>query len=198
MEPTELDYFFRPLNGNYERKTSPYAAEYTRRKVFGAYLKHYRGRCQYLKELVYILNCWILPWRRYNVVRVRSLPPTWCDRSHILPMVMMQVLTDFVERELYVCGSTRPEEDELKSHYVWFHENYLKADPWVGYKEAVVACPKGSKCGWEPDEAGMLLVEACETHTRAMNEVTEKEKALEDELNKRCLRVFELREFMWT
>lgn len=45
----------------------------------------------------YWLKCSV--WHRYNVVRCRSLPPTWCYRDRLLLHVSFQVLTDFVERE---------------------------------------------------------------------------------------------------
>lgn len=45
--------------------------------------------------------CWLkcAVWHRYNVVRVRSLPPTWCDRDRLLLHAAFQVLVDFVEKE---------------------------------------------------------------------------------------------------
>ena len=38
-------------------------------------------------------------WHRYNVVVCRSLPPTWCDRDHVLLHVAFQCLVDFIDLE---------------------------------------------------------------------------------------------------
>lgn len=52
---------------------------------------------RFVHEPWYWLKCAV--WHRYNVVRVRTLPPTWCDRDRLLLHAAFQVLTDFVERE---------------------------------------------------------------------------------------------------
>src|SRR4051812_47476278 len=48
-------------------------------------------------ELVYYLKCRF--WRKYNVVKVRSLPPTWVDRDRLLLHAAFQILCDVVEKE---------------------------------------------------------------------------------------------------
>ena len=45
----------------------------------------------------YWLKCRL--WHRYNVVRIKTLPPTWCDRDDVLLHAAFQILTDFVEKE---------------------------------------------------------------------------------------------------
>lgn len=38
-------------------------------------------------------------WHRYNVVVCHSLPPTWCDRDHLMLFCCFQILQDFAEKE---------------------------------------------------------------------------------------------------
>lgn len=45
----------------------------------------------------YWLKCRV--WHRYNVVYIRSLPPTWNDRDQVMLHAAFQLLTDFVDRE---------------------------------------------------------------------------------------------------
>ena len=52
---------------------------------------------RFIHEPWYYTKCAL--WHRYNVVKVRTLPPTWVDRNEILLHAMFQILTDFVEME---------------------------------------------------------------------------------------------------
>lgn len=45
----------------------------------------------------YWLKCRI--WHRYNVVYVKTLPPTWVDRDELLLHAAFQILDDFVKKE---------------------------------------------------------------------------------------------------
>jgi len=50
-----------------------------------------------LDEAWYWLKCRL--WRRYNVIYIKSLPPTWTDRDMVMLHAAFQVLSDFVEKE---------------------------------------------------------------------------------------------------
>jgi hypothetical protein len=51
----------------------------------------------FIPELWYYLKCRL--WKQYNVVRVRSLPPTWVDRDNLLLHAAFEILRDVVEQE---------------------------------------------------------------------------------------------------
>lgn len=51
----------------------------------------------WLPELWYYATC--RAWRRYNVLRIATLPPTWTDADERLLHGMFQILADFVELE---------------------------------------------------------------------------------------------------
>lgn len=50
-----------------------------------------------LNEAWYWLKCRV--WHQYNVVRVRTEPPTWRDSADFVLPLLMQMLTNFVEKE---------------------------------------------------------------------------------------------------
>lgn len=105
---------------------------------------------RFVHEPTYWLKCAV--WYRYNVVKCRRLPPTWCDRDALMLHVAFQLLTDFIEREkpwkvnasdkqitdaYEVCGDDEgarrlAEWTEVKALYDWWksydcnggHENY--------------------------------------------------------------------------
>lgn len=52
-----------------------------------------------IPEAWYYVKCRVLPWKRYNTVVVRTEPPTWQSRGDFLLPLLMEVLTDFVEKE---------------------------------------------------------------------------------------------------
>lgn len=64
-------------------------------------------------------------WHRHNVIVVRTEPPTWQDRSEFLLPVMMQVLTDFVEKERpFDHFDTSHNYDQwwrIRDLYEWWH-----------------------------------------------------------------------------
>jgi hypothetical protein len=51
----------------------------------------------FIPELWYYLKCRF--WKRYNVVKARSLPPTWVDRDRLLLHAAFEILRDVVENE---------------------------------------------------------------------------------------------------
>ena len=50
----------------------------------------------YTRRVWYPIRCWLRP---YNVVRIKTLPGGWTDRTEILLHASFQVLVDFVEKE---------------------------------------------------------------------------------------------------
>lgn len=95
------------------------------------------------KNAWYNFTCWA--WKRYTTVKPRNLGHTWCDRSHLLPHVMFEILCDFVEKE-YKPDQERENwsinwdsdpahahaRDEMLALYEWWTEKYLPNEdyPW--------------------------------------------------------------------
>lgn len=52
---------------------------------------------RFAHEPWYWLKCRL--WHQYNVVRIKTLPPTWMDRDEVLLHAAFQIFCDFVERE---------------------------------------------------------------------------------------------------
>jgi hypothetical protein len=70
----------------------------------------------FIPELVYYWKCRL--WRQYNVVRVKSLPPTWVDRDGLLLHAAFTILCDVVEREDWL------------NHTVFYQEDADYRDRW--------------------------------------------------------------------
>ena len=110
-------------------------------------------------RLWYRFKCWI--WHRYSTVKPRGLPHTWVDRTNLMPHMIFEILSDFIENE---CGEDCPvvwygdESDEWTPHtvevngekinvrdemqdlYDWWHEDYLINkdtfhDEWHAHRE---------------------------------------------------------------
>lgn len=52
---------------------------------------------RFIHDPWYWLKCRL--WYQYNVVRIKTLPPTWMDRDQTLLHAAFQVFVDFVEKE---------------------------------------------------------------------------------------------------
>jgi hypothetical protein len=73
------------------------------------------------------LKCYL--FHPYNVIKVRSLPPTWCDKDHLILEVNFQLLVDYVEKEraFEIVATDDPsckeQYDEVKFLYKWWTED---------------------------------------------------------------------------
>lgn len=95
-------------------------------------------------ELWYRFKCWI--WHRYTTVKPRGLPHTWYDRSGLMPRMIFEILSQFIEGEcgedchidwyypnddgtlghqVEVDGKRVNVLDEMKDIYDWWHNDYL-------------------------------------------------------------------------
>ena len=86
-------------------------------------------------DLWYRFKCWA--WHRYSTVRPRYLGHTWVDRCELLPHVIFEIISDFVENEcspghiewysenshkVTVNGKEKFVRDELQDIYNWWHK----------------------------------------------------------------------------
>jgi len=90
-------------------------------------------------QIWYRFKCWA--WKRHTTVKPRYLPHTWCDRCSILPHMMFEILSQFIEKEcspgivewygenghkITVDGTEKYVMDEMKDLCSWWHEIYNK------------------------------------------------------------------------
>lgn len=165
-----------------------------------------------VSDLWYRLKCWA--WHRYSTVRPRTLPHTWCDRSHLLPHVMFEVLGRFLEEECGEDGIVDWDSDEqhrtamaeMRELWRWWNEEYLKFDGMdlLDGVEAPSLLEDGPrrrlgdgtevfsmKFHWSSDEARAAYDEASAASYEA-------EAAMEAELKSRMKRLVDVKDFMWT
>jgi hypothetical protein len=105
-------------------------------------------------QLWYRFKCWI--WHRYSTVKPRGLPHTWVDRSHLMPHMIFEILSNFIEKEcgencfvewygddphmIEVSGHQVNVRDEMQDLYDWWHKDYIVNidnihDEWHAHRE---------------------------------------------------------------
>ena len=91
-------------------------------------------------QLWYRIKCFC--WHRYTTVKPRYLDHTWTDRCEVLPHMMFEILSEFIERE---CQPEYIEwygeygrkigdkyvRDEMQELYDWWHRVYQKQYPAI-------------------------------------------------------------------
>lgn len=173
------------------------------------------------KQLWYRFKCWA--WHRYSTVRVRALPHTWVDRCELMPQVMFQILSDFIEKEcspghvewygeyshtITVGGKVVNVRDEMQNLYDWWHNDYLKNRDKC-YDLYFDFCDKHMKrdeIEHESEEHGTLFewVEVWDTpENEEIGEVMweaarKREVQYVEELNTRLHRLVNVIPYMWT
>lgn len=155
-----------------------------------------------LHDIWYRIKCKL--WYRYNVVKVRTLPPTWVDRDTLLVHAMFQILDDFVNKEC-IGGwvdwdsdekhrSVRAKMDELLN---WFHNVYLKFDEFEGLEF--------DKIEWEdrfyPKEEGSNFVQmkpSSENDKKCYQVAHQRELQIRKDLNKKLKELIDIKDYLWT
>lgn len=157
---------------------------------------HWRRR---VHERWYGFKCrWL---KKYNRLHIRTLPPTWTDRSDMLPHAMFQILTDFIDKEKpFEYFDTedkyhRNEWQELKGLYDWWHSVYLKFDPMEGY-DTDKATPRDEL--FAPTEDGMYTMRCNEYDTEFFMRVRLADDEMEKVLGEKMSRLCALRGMLWT
>lgn len=77
-----------------KKKREQPVAWFVRRTVPRFFSRKWR---EWIHEPWYWLKCRV--WHRWNVIHIRTLPPTWMDRDDTLLHAAFQIFTDFVEFE---------------------------------------------------------------------------------------------------
>jgi len=153
-------------------------------------------------DLWYWIKCRL--WYKYNVLKIKTLPPTWNDRDNILVHAMFQILEDFVKKEVingnidwdYDEGHryTRAKMDELLN---WFHNVYLKFDEFDGLELDEIK--------WEdrfyPKEEGSDFIEmkpSSENDRKCYAIAHERELQIRKDLNKKLKEIIDIKDYLWT
>lgn len=154
-------------------------------------------------RLWYRFKCWA--WHRHSTVKPQYLSHTWCDRVELLPHVIFQVLSDFIEKE-------RPDETidweadedhskawaELQRIYKWWHETYI---PWTEtyidkyhFEPIRFEKTEGSKFSRMAYESP----EAQEKSRETSKAIYEEEEKMNKELVENCKKLIDLKDYLWT
>jgi hypothetical protein len=158
-----------------------------------------------ITDTVYYVKCAL--WKRYNVVRVKTLPPTWTDRDNLLLHANFQILTDFLNKELHgrrpdpnyydseefkeadplwqeSCRRRDAVEQELWDLNDWWHNERQRA--WDSLYDGRMFCYRNRK-SLSADEAELMRKASYDL-----------EEALNRKDEQQLKRLIELRQYMWT
>lgn len=150
----------------------------------------------------YYVKCWV--WYKYNRITVKTLPPTWCDRCSLLPHVMFQILSDFVEKECSPGSidwnynpdskAARAKMDELLK---WWIEIYLKQDSlWDFFDDYDI------ENIWSHDDRKITnnktLKDGAEEYDLLSRRAMDKESELQQELKLKLKDLIDIQDYLWT
>lgn len=163
------------------------------------------------EEIWYKFKCWA--WHRYTTVKPRTLKfHTWCDKTALIPHVLFEMLSDFLESEcspshvdwygsghkVVVSDTEKYVIDELWDIYYWWHNIYLPKEeliinPWYDFlclhtkKEDVFSFdPK-----WDSPENKKI-------GDKLFKRMNNKEATLNKDLEKYMIRLIKCHKYMWT
>lgn len=149
-------------------------------------------------QIWYRFKCWL--WKRYSTIKPRYLPHTWCDRVELLPHMMFEVLSQFIEKEcspgmvdwqksghsVIVDGKEVNVRDEMQDLYDWWHQIYNKEYP----ERMKQIYAESEHEEWPPNKP---ITE--DFWTRRASRL---ETKMENELMTRMIRLCKVQPYMWT
>lgn len=147
-----------------------------------------------------------LLWDRHNVLKIRTLPPTWNDRSEKMVHAMFQILVDFIDQECSpgcVDWDGHPSDkavmDEMLDHKKWWQEVAQQHDDYAGLGEPPEWDMFTPECEYESNGMTYFVMAAPPPEVTAYYAAArENEQKFEAELNRRLHRLLDLRPYMWT
>lgn len=164
-----------------------------------------------MHSLWYRFKCWA--WHRYTTVKPRSMPwNTWTDRGDLLPHVMFEVFSRFIEGECSPgCIDWNHDDEhrrvraEMQRLYDWWHKRFLKLDGRHNEEWAAFCAEHSTHVTKECEmKHAVELITAWDTpeneeHAEYLyQEAAKNEKQLEQELNANCKAMIDLIPYMWT
>jgi hypothetical protein len=172
-------------------------------------------------EVWYMLKCFL--WKRYTVIKPRYLPYTWCDRVDVLPHMIFEVLSQFIEQEcspghvdwegtghmITVNGKSVNVRDEVQELYDWWHNVYIKEYEEVNeilWKEAEKHSPVECENLEEDEifgkfytlEQHFTTTEDKELYHKCLMAINKLENIQRKDLLSRMHRVVNLTPYLWT
>lgn len=150
-------------------------------------------------QLWYVLKCWA--WHRYTTIKPRYLSHKWTDKVDVLPHIMFEVLSEFIEDEcspgwvewygdyphvIKVDGVDRNVRDEMQALYSWWHEKYNGSYPEI-IDEIYDSLPLEDFC--------FPIAKQAEKVYGLVNRI---EQRMDEELEEKMIRLVRLRPYMWT
>lgn len=172
-------------------------------------------------EIWYKIKCFV--WHRYTTVKPRYLGHTWCDRSDLLPNMMFEILSDFIENECspghvewYHSDKFHPGHkikragreiwvrDEMQDLYDWWHKTYIpwsenppEREEWYEYENKHVLTSKDNLNEWFNDRK-YDSEESKKEAQRLFDVLHKKEDDMERQLKRNLHRVLNIMDYMWT
>ena len=180
-------------------------------------LKHLYWKIPYnwrLGQLWYRLKCYL--WHRYTTVKPRHLDHTWCDRCDLLPHMMFEILSQFIEKE---CSPGHVEwygewghkidgkyvRDEMQELYDWWHSIYNKAYHEEDEKLWKEVSKHRPSIEWVPLDDGNFLwdqqwehEEDKQLYRQHVDASIELEANMEKQLAENLHRIINIMPYMWT
>lgn len=170
-------------------------------------------------QLIYRLKCW--SWKRYTTVKPRYLPHSWCDRTELLPHMMFELLSQFLEKECspgIVDWDATPDHKQamrdMRKLYDWWHITYQKVYPevenilweeaekhyptthWEPCNDKILTCKYGE--GLQTYSPKFKTKEDKEIYNQNLKAINKLERKHWDDLQKRLHQLIDLREYFWT
>lgn len=173
-------------------------------------------------QIYYRLKCAL--WNKYNIVRPRYVDSTWIDRDQLLPELMFEVLSDFIEKEgvesiidwyhkdapksVLINGTQINAMDEMLALYNWWHLKYKKAYPalekeWWDKVDAMHS-DEITPIYDEKQKVAALTIKRFtigkdrDLYLKRTKLIWDMEKRIEEELTEKMCRLSRVHQVMWT
>jgi len=154
-----------------------------------------------LKETWYWLKCYL--FHPYNVIRIKSLPPTWCDKSELIRESLFQLIVDFVDKEEPFLHIDWDSDDGHKSAQNCIIQSYkwvTKVRPELIEKSSKMLHEWGEKSNENAKEQGVSWFE--HISTPETDEMIKVYHALEEKIemtdDKILTNIIKYRGYLWT
>jgi hypothetical protein len=150
-------------------------------------------------------------WHRYTTVKSRYLGHTYCDYVDLLPETMFEILSQFMEKEIYPNESGRKTEHifivngqetnvgvELERLYKWWHNYWHKERNeknerlWEEVEKLQVQGNLRTLNWLNSDDPKF------QPYRDALDKINEEEEKDEQLLNEMMHRLVDLRRYLWT
>lgn len=164
------------------------------------------------KNIWYKIKCFA--WHRHTTIKPRQLDHTWCDKTELVPHMMFEMLSEFLEKEcspghidwegsnhrIQYGGHSRNVNDVMWHLYHWWYKVYLikcenKYDQWHEYRESNTIKSNKFDAIWKTE----WISDEHERHADILwKRARKKDAALSQELNENLKYIVDLIPYLWT